>query len=34
MSAEVIEAIGTYIIGPICAFGFLAWLVYIAGRDN
>ncbi len=26
MSVEIIEAIGQYVVFPICLFGYLAWL--------
>jgi hypothetical protein len=32
MTPELIEAIGTYIVFPVCFFGFMAWLVW-SSRD-
>lgn len=34
MSAAEMQALGEHVIMPICFFGFLAWLVWTAGRDE
>lgn len=33
MTVEVIEAIGSYIVAPICVCAFLAFAVYMFLRD-